>query len=326
MLFKKGILFCVGLVGVVLLGAGCASGNETGSGTLTDAMFVGLDPKAAALKVQFQSGDGFELQQTFFGIGSFLATLKNSAEGQRVITIQGYQPQRSADIRWSAEVERETEASKKAREVYEKDLREHPRAVGEVTPTPPVAVIEKIVASGTVSEIDLRDSHKLFPPAYWPEQIFPLHHEKGALWLSSDAFQELLKTRKTSLSFGLFDETAAEALKRVRDLQDLVSRLQRQAVDEEKRLDPFLLEADSDFVDWTIKVNGRPVQISAMRARNWFGEVVILNNPQNPLILKLTINPLLAGADGANQGWDRLKNLFGYEVVRVSITEHAVTP
>jgi hypothetical protein len=46
----------------------------------------------------------------------------------------------------------------------------------------------------------------------------------------------------------------------------------------------------------------------------------VLNNPQNPLIVKMTLNPASASAVNLTQGLSALKNVFGYEVTNLIIS------
>ena len=75
------------------------------------------------------------------------------------------------------------------------------------------------------------------------------------------------------------------------------------------------LAAEAEFIEWPLEVNGRPTVVSAIRARNWFGEIVVLNNRQNPLILKLSLASEEGGDDTAI-----LDELFGYEIKTVYLS------
>ncbi len=91
--------------------------------------------------------------------------------------------------------------------------------------------------------------------------------------------------------------------------------MRQQASDEEAFKDLTELYADEELIEWRLKVNGEEKKVSAIRARNWFGEVIVLNNRQNPMILKVTLNPLAAGMDAASgNGESVMSRLFGYEV------------
>ncbi len=301
---------------LLLMGAGCEKLSFLNS-TSSSSALLGVSLEQAAQKTNFFSGDTFEIRQTVFGLGAFLPDITKSASGVRFLKIEKFEPKKQADVSWSLAAEHETAASQKAREAYMKDLQDHPRAIGEKIPSPPTVQQEKVTTSGSLNQINLGTIHSLFPPAYWGKGVMDLHGDQGALWLSADAFQELVKTRKTVLSFGVLDLSAAKFMTDVGQLKALMAKIRHQTEQEEGKHDPLLLQAEDNFISWPLKINGAEIKVSAIRARNWFGEIVVLNNPDNPLILKLTLNPLVLGTDITQVGL--LKDLFGYEVTNLNV-------
>ncbi|MDP3794247.1 MAG: hypothetical protein Q8R07_05900, partial [Candidatus Uhrbacteria bacterium] len=277
----------------IFIGSGCAPTEFFRSTTSSQPLASSL--KEATDKMSFSAGDTFELRQTVLGLGAFLPDITKSTSGIRFLKIEKFESKKQADVSWLLPEERETVASQKAGEAYRKDLQDHPRAIGEKTPSPPTVQKEQVTTSGTLNQINLATIHSLFPPAYWGTGVVDLHQDQGALWLSSDAFDELVKTRKTVLSFGVLDLSAAKFMKNVDQLKAVIAKIRRQSEEEQGKHDPLLLEAEGDFISWPLKVNGAEINVSAIRARNWFGEIVVLNNSNNPLILKLTLNPLVIG-------------------------------
>lgn len=305
---KRLLILCSALA---LLGAGCwGQAPPTPQGTAEEE----------AQKIQFIAGDTFEVRQTLFGIGGFLPDLLKSRDGVREVTITRFAPANFGALSWKAEVERETAASKQAREAYEAQLEADPPGIGEETPTPPKIETEHVSVSGTVTNINLKEGHSAAFPAYWHEGEFNLANERSGIWLSDDAFNELVRTRRTILNFGVFDQAANQAAKNVAELRQALATLRNQADTEGEFKDITLLEADPDFIEYTLKVNGEDRRVSAIRARNWFGEIIVLNNRQNPMILSLKINPLFAGAEGASGSeLGALATMFGYEVTNIKL-------
>jgi len=166
---------------------------------------------------------------------------------------------------------------------------------------------------GGLENIDLKIAHQLYPPAYWPT-IKQDAKSTSAIWLSEDVFNELSKTRQATLSFGLTDSNLFGALNTARDFADAIKELGGQAKAAQKDTDTDWTKADEDYADMTLKVNGQDVKVQVFKARNWYGEITVLNNPQNPLILKMTFNPLAAGAASLFKGQALLPSLLGYEV------------
>ncbi len=277
------------LVAAALLGAGCLSfwpESHTTTSTSTGTLQSGAD-------IQFQPGDTFEIRQTVFGFGAFLPDFLQSKDGVRTVKIDRFAPFYHAGLTWTLTANE---------------------------PSTSTGQLVKTSASGTITDINIQNTHSAYLPAYWEKGLHTLAGEKSAIWLSDDAFQELSRTGHTILNFGVFDEQANTAAKNLSDLKTTLNRLRNQAEEDGKYSDLTLLKADPKPIDWTITVNGKDMTVSAIQARNWFGEIVVLNNRQNPLILKMTLNPLTSAAADAATGNDNfLDKIYGYEVANIEL-------
>jgi|JI8StandDraft_1071087.scaffolds.fasta_scaffold02413_11 hypothetical protein len=270
---------------------------------------------AAAKEIEFIPGDGFTIKQTFMGVGGLISNLAGFKDGSREVTITRFAPAYAANLDWSLAAQREKADSKKAREAYEAALKE-----GKATGLPPQPEFEDVVTTGTVNGISLSSSHSAYFPNYWMTTTTDLMGERSAIWLSNDAFQELSRTRFTVLNFGVFDESFQKASQGIADVKEAVNALRQKADVDGAQKDLTLLEADDTTTDYKIRVNGEEKTVSVIKARNWFGEIIVLNNPQNPLILKASLNPLTSGtadaASGANAFFDKF---FGFEITDITI-------
>ena len=309
---------------VALMGAGCDWRSlplvERFAPVSTSTVALGGTPLEAAKAIQFLPGDTFEVRQTVFGFGAFLPDLLGTKDGVRIVTITRFAPANFANFSWTVTTEKETKASLDARAAYERDLEQNPRGIGEKVAVPPVPQMERVTASGTVMDVSLKTPHSAYLPAYWSPGLNNLMNEKSGIWLSEDAFMELVRTRHTILNLGVFDAEANQAAKNVVDLKTTLDRLRKQANEDSKFQDLTLLEAEPDFIEYPLEVNGRTVMVSAIKAKNWFGEVIILNSPQNPMILKVTMNPLAASASDAIGGnVALLDKLYGYEISNIRL-------
>lgn len=297
-------------VALVSMGFGCG-GSSTGN-PAKPLSILGLNPTEAAEKIQFMPGDAFEVKQSFLGLTGFWEKLMPSGEGNKLVTVTRFAPANTADLRWVATTTHETLASQQARAAYEADLKNNPRPIGTLAPPPPKTVLTTVSTSGTVLGINLKDTHAAFLPAYWEEKEVRLGGERSGVWLSDDAFQELSRTKQTTLSLGIVDDAANTIVKNVKELQTALATLRRQATQEQAKTDLTLLKSEDTFIEYPLTVNGQEIKVSAIKARNWFGEIIVLNNRQNPMILSVVLNPLAAASD--------LKNLFGYEIGNVTIS------
>lgn len=313
-----GILFAA----VLLLGAGCswfrAVGDTTGDTSSTSTSMKGTPAQVAAKRIQFQPSDTFEIRQTLLGLGASLPDLKRSKDGVRLVSFKHFATQQFAELGWNLTVERETAASVSARQTYEQNLKKRTLRDGILAPTPPTPAFEKVSASGTILNANLATSHNLFPPAYWESREVNLLSDASAIWVSDDAFLELTRTKTTSLNFGFLDQKAGTLLKNAGDAKAALDAIRNQATGIEKTKDVTLVTLDGEE-EMPLVVNGKEIKVSVLKAHNWFGEIVILNNRQNPLILKMTLNPLYAGAAELIRKGTGLEHLFGYEVTNVGV-------
>lgn len=290
---------------VVLFGAGCGTNPFTDESI--DSSLATDDPVALAQRVLLAPEDRFEIKQLIGG-----------KEGTRYVLITKFLPMQTASLAWESAVEQETAASKQAREAYEKKLLEEKNPKDLLTP--PQVQMEELIATGTLATIDLARSMNLLPPSYWePSKHMDLQGEKTALWLSENAFQELARTSTTVLNIGLTDEATNRWLKNMKELKAFYDRLKNNVQAQPAHKDLTLVEAEKQFIEWPLRINNRDVNVSAIRAKNWFGEFVILNNRQNPMILSLSINPLAFGTAQAVAGEVDPAKWFGYEIKNLEV-------
>lgn len=289
-----------------LFGIGCLGAGNTPSGPVDGQAAI-----EAAEGIQFIAGDTFDIRQAPFGFGAFSPELLAGEDGVRTVTIRRFAPMHVAELEWELVTTRETESSKRLRSAYEEEARKNPATSAPA----PTRATERVTTRGELLGINLRTPHTAFFPLYWPERRHDLLGEKSGLWLSDDAFLELVKTRRTILNYGVFDDALDAARNNVPGLREALASLRRDAAEEGGRRDLTELAAEAEFIEWPLEVNGRPTVVSAIRARNWFGEIVVLNNRQNPLILKLSLASEEGGDDTAI-----LDELFGYEIKTVYLS------
>lgn len=244
-----------------------------------------VTPAESARKVNFVAGSQMEIRQTYLGVGARQADALagDNKEGVRIVTIERFAPMVYANLSWKLSRKIETEMR---------------------------------TVKGIIKDIDLKNTHQIYPPAYWPSDNITNQGTSG-IWLSEDAFNALVKSRMTSIAYGILNAELYGAMGAAKDFADALKSLQGQVTEAEKNNELDLAKADADYSDWTLNINGQDVVVQVFKARNWYGEMVVLNNPQNPLILKMTFNPLISGAVDPLKGGDLLSTLIGYEVTRL---------
>jgi hypothetical protein len=268
-----------------------------------------VTPKQAAERINLVPGSVIELRSTFLGFGAKLAAALagEKKEGTRVVVIDRFAPGQTAGLSWKLSTKVEAESSIKAREA----------ARAEKKPEPEPIMVDQTV-NGKLAGLNLKDASSLLLPAYWPEKDDATALGTSAIWLSDDTFQGLSRNRVATLSFGILDASLQGAVSKVTEFKDALAKLQGQVTKIENRTDVFKLQGDADPVEWSLKVNGQDVKVEAIKARTWFGEIVVLNNRQNPLVLKATLNPAAAGITDLVTNFGALQALLGYEVTALS--------
>lgn len=294
---------------ILFLGAGCVN-PPWSRGTQDPTSLTREEKNRNAEQADIFAGGRVEIRQTLFGLGGSMTELLGSSSGVRSVRIESFEPQRTASIRWSLVTRRETDASKKARAEYEVMLRNG--ITTGTTPLPPAPLFEPFTTTGTMRDLSLASGHVADLPGAWiaGDRSEP---ESGAMWLSSDAYQELEKTGKTVLHIRSL-KAPERVLDRIDELQSAWGAIQNAERAEIGRTDPSLMVAEPEPVDYLLEVDGRAQWVSAMRAQHWFGSVYVLRNPENPLILSFDLHPLKGAASLLTGQSELLQKLFGYEI------------
>lgn len=298
---NKFIILSLSLAIIVLIAGGCSEKKSS------DKNIEGF---TSDLKIK--SGTRLDIRQTIFGLGAKIAEINDTEQGKTGVEITQWDYDGEIALKWQRKMKVETEESIQARKDFEKN--QVPTPIGEEEPKGPDPKFDEIDVEGKVTANNSGDINSIFIPAYWSEGEKSLENN-GIIWLSKKNYQELVDTRKTHLRLGLFDDAIAIAGGSLDKANEALKKLGADA--EKIKDDPYLLEADGDFSEFSLKVNGETEKVQVIKARNWFGEYIILNNPDNPIILKATLNPLSYGALDILSPLGILKSLLGYEVTSI---------
>lgn len=246
----------------------------------------GLSAHDAAQKINLVPGSIIEMRQTFLGFGAKLAAALagENKEGVRVIVVSRFAPMNVADVEWKLSTKTETGVDK--------------------------------VGAGKMSGFNLADGHGLYLPALWPESPTGTALGTTGIWLSDDQYQSLERNRVATLDFGLLDAAVNQAIAKISGFKEAFAALKKQVAGVENRTDVFKLDGEKDLAEWPLKVNGQDVKVEVIKARTWFGEIVVLNNRQNPLVLKVTLNPAAGGGEIFTK-IAALRALAGYEITEL---------
>lgn len=282
---RHGAVLGSALAGVV---AGCVEdvpvpGEGGGGGN-------GGSPAATPLQA------GMELGLAFTGPGGVTTVSTVDPDepgGGRLLTVEAVEPGASATVSWRETVERESTPSERP-----------PVGVGEDTPTPIVEVVER---AGTLTVAGLADAHATFLPMFWEPGAATT--DTSGIWLSRAAYRELRDTRSTAWS--------GDVLTRISWVGTTVQDRIHDAVERE---DEVVLEADGDFVEVDLTVDGASTTVEAIQAHDSFGNrYVVLANEDNPLVVQFRYNAVSVGGAGLDTAlWSVIKAVFsGYRVLSI---------
>jgi hypothetical protein len=294
---------------ILILGAGCGKKEVvTPEGDVDTDVLASLSAEEATKAIVFKKGSGFVIQQTVVPFeGKFY--IDEPKRSQRFVELSMFSPKHQAELIWQLEQFVETDESKQAREEFEES--EH-----EEGAEPPEKKYGQLVSSGMLGTIEFVKSHELYLPIKW--KMDEDHARSSSVWVSDDVFQELSRTRNSTVYLDAV-ETAGEVTLGNEELQTAVANLRETVRDVADRTDVDFMKAEGDVVEWPIIVNQQEIKVQAIKARNWFGEIVVLNNPDNPLILKFEFNPNVEGIEAGSEEMNIIRGLLGYEVVEIKL-------
>ena len=139
--------------------------------------------------------------------------------------------------------------------------------------------------------------------------------EKTLIWLSAKQYNELVNTRTTTISIGVFDEKFSSLQSFGRIFDRAKKFIQQAPQAEQTQEDLYKVEADGEWGEYTLMVEGEEKTVRTIGADNWFGSYTILANPENPLILEMHLNPLSFGSlkEGVTEAFS------GYQVIEINL-------
>lgn len=270
---------------LMVLGAGCSRPATHGSGQSQTSLQVpkppaikDMSPHDAARAINFIGGNVIELHQHIRGTASAFAVQHGVGAngGTEEVVIKSFGPPYTASFDW-----------KLSTEVTVKGKQEEKQYVG------------------SIMDANLQNAYELYPPAYWNEGVQSALGT-GGLWLSRDVYENLEKTRISTMKYGFEDPQLLTF--RSKDFMDPALQLKAHVDKILPHTDVYLTQAETNFGSYTLLVNGATTTVETINAHNWFGDMVVLNNPENPLVLKMTTGDLPV---------PELNGLFDYEVTKL---------
>ena len=191
------------------------------------------------------------------------------------------------------------------------------RLTGSGTGTASIAW-ERGAETGTVLSKGFERSRSLLLPAFWKAGEREADGN-GLLWLSPEAYQELNTLGMTDLRIGLGDGAFDAASKALQAFNAIAKRLSVSATSTPSVPDrPFAAALKGESSVFPVRIDGKLERLRVLTVRSWFAEYVILKNPENPLVLKVSVNPVSMEAlrAFAPEGVD--PQAVGYEITALT--------
>lgn len=281
------------------MGAGCL--QQTPAPSQPAGAFSNMSPAEITKRLVFKEGSSFVLTRTAVRRGDTYELAEQPDQSLRTVTIKHFNGE-TASFDWKLEERIETDESRQAR-----------AADAEAAPE---SVYETQTTEGSLSDLDFTESHALYLPLRWPEER--TGDRESAVWVSKPVFEELTRTRNSTVYLNVIP-ALLDAARAAPGLSSAIERFRQQEGAVIGRIDTDFMKAEGDRIEWPVTVNGEQVKVEALRARNWFGEIVILNNGANPLVLKLTVNPPIEGAEDASADMSLLKAMVNFEIPSIQL-------
>jgi hypothetical protein len=299
---RKTIVIFAALLAIALVLVGGYFGRKKPS-TAVEAQTASADESATSTLV-LRQGSSFLLQQEALAFeGKF--DLVEPKQNKRRVTLASFQPGVSANIEWELTQLVLTDEAKAELKAYEDGGKQ-----GEA-PKPSYGQIQ---GGGTLAEIGLK-SHDLSLPAEWD---MGNHVDRsGTFFISGDVYQELARTGYSTVYIGVFD-AARMAVGMDANQNALIEAISDRVKSLDRKMDVNLMKAEKGVADYPVKINGKDSIVKAIKARNWYGEILVLDDPLNPLVLQFTFDPDLEGIKASERDVKVLKGLLSYNVTEIN--------
>jgi hypothetical protein len=162
--------------------------------------------------------------------------------------------------------------------------------------------------AGTLVGTDLKSSRELYLPGLW--RVTDANAMgTGALWLSAEVYENLSKSGLSTFDFGLLNVSLMEQVATSSGYLAESRAIRSEAQRISDRTDVRLAKVTESDIDWPLKINGVAATVKAFRVKSWFGEMVVLDSAQNPLVLKVDISEL--------PGAPNLSKMLDYEITEL---------
>lgn len=171
-------------------------------------------------------------------------------------------------------------------------------------------------ADGALTLSQYADAQAMLLPAFWQTGEMSASHN-GGLWLARTAYDDLAAGREIEWRISLADGAMATLSTALQTFNALSTKILGSAT-AVPEISPFTVKKTGTAEAFPLMIDGRAVLLRTIQASSWFADFVILDNPENPLILKVAVHPVagpaLRALEPAQIRWDEL----GYEITSLT--------
>jgi hypothetical protein len=171
-------------------------------------------------------------------------------------------------------------------------------------------------ATSTLSVCQYADAQAMILPAFW-QAGQTTASKNGGLWLSRSAFDGLIAGQEVDWRIGLADNALGAISRAFSTFNELSTKYFGSAT-VVPEISPFTVKKTGTADAFPLMIDGRLVLLRTLQASSWFADFVILDNAENPLILKVSVHPAAAPAlkalEPARLRWEEL----GYEITSLA--------
>ena len=259
--------------------------------------------RASAEPLRLRAGLGLSLVPNLPGVPSDDVP-EASRRDVEILVADG----RELRLRWTGTVRKETAESARRREEW---VRAASNAAAGAPPLPTVpASYEAHEIAGTLLFPDPAAAPAFLLPGLWPEGNATFAGASG-LALPKNAFNDLKLRSEAKVPLFLSGRSLRQPA-----LQLLVRA--SELAGERHAEGPVVWRRTPSPARFSLRVDGRSVEVASIGASNWFGAFEILDDAENPLVLSILPAPAPSAALDLFAPAKVLKTLLGYRVAEVS--------
>lgn len=292
---------------MVLLGAGCIPDIDLNQ-KVTDLNPFKTEAVSRTRRLETTRGIGFThgqtltIRPTFLGITGTVADVLGEEDGKMEAKLD---LSNGSAFEWVRKDYRETEESMERRALHISEGLEG---------APPESEFQSRTTEGRLTFKKTEDDRRMLLPLFWDEGDTEVS-KNGILWLPQDAHGRLKQGQKVEWSLGLGISALDTASDILTKFNDTVEQLFGE--DEDEGASPFDLELVTEDGIFAIRIDGKVETVEVLQAKSWFADYIILDNPENPVILKVSVNPVAAGALEAFSPLGVDSKAIGYEITAI---------